>query len=261
VIPGWLPAVDGAGNLYVVSCYFGALYNCSPDIEVYSPDGVIAGKPVRSLHTHIASIYDMKVSRSGEIFISDGNGVSVFAKDAAGDDPPARYIEWQSSSSIAVDGSDNLYVRNGGSIAVFGPTATGTATPARLISGPHVRFRSKYNYDYGALAVDEKGRVYDLCIIDPAVDGLNSFGVLEFAADADGDAEPLRYVTTPQMTDAYENSGIAVDAAGIIYVSASLALNVAAVLEFPPDASGSVTPSSVITSSAFRENAGGIAVH
>ena len=260
-IPGWHPAVDGAGNLYIVNCYFGAPYSCSPNIDVYSPDAVLPGTPQRSLHTHIASIYDMTVSRSGEIFISDGNGVAVFAKDATGDDPPSRYIQWAPSSYIAVDSSDNLYVLRRGTVAVFGPTATGAATPSRLIGGPHTRIRGEYDHDYGGLAVDAQGSVYVLCITEPAVEGLNSFGVLVFAADADGDAEPLRYVTTPQMNIEYDGTGVAVDTAGIIYVSASLDLNVVAVFEFPADASGSVTPSTVISSGAWGENAGGIALY
>jgi hypothetical protein len=258
-IAGWLPAVDGAGNLYIVNCYFGALYNCSPNIDVYSRDNVIVGKPLRSLHTHATSIYDMTVSRSGEIFISDGNGVAVFAKGATGDDPPARYIQWPSMYQIAVDNSDNLYVSSQNTVAVFDPTATGAATPARLIGGPHIQ--GKYRFVYSDMTVDEQGRLYVICLNDQATEGLNGFGVLVFAADADGDAEPLRYVTTPQMTPAYDGTGVAVDAAGTIYVSASLALNVGAVFEFPPGASGSVTPSIVITSYAWGENAGGIALH
>lgn len=92
-------------------------------------------------------------------------------------------------------------------------------------------------------------------------DELNNFRVLQFGSDADGDTAPLRYVTTAGMTPAYEDAGLAVDPAGMIYVSASQTYNVAAVFEFPADASGSVMPATTITSGVFRENAGGIAVH
>jgi hypothetical protein len=259
-IPGWLAAVDGSGNLYVVSCYFGAIYRCSPSIDVYSPDAVIPGKALRSLHTQLTSIYDMTVSKSGEIFASDGNGVAVFSQTAKDDDAPVRYIQLNYASSIAVDSSDNLYVRSHGTLSVFGPTATGAAAPLRVIGGPHTQIRSEYTYDYGAVAVDADGKLYVLCVVEQA-DGFNNLRVLEFSPDANGDVSPLRYVTTPGMTDAYDGTGIAVNAAGTIYVSASLDLNIGAVFEFPPDASGSVTPSKIISSGAWAENAGGIAVH
>jgi hypothetical protein len=254
-IPGWLPAVDAAGNLYVVSCY-----QCSPDIDVYSPDAVVVGKPLRSLHTHLASIYDMTVSRSGEIFASDGRGVAVFGPTATGDDPPVRYIQWNSAGPIAVDSSGKLYVRAAGSVAVFGPTATGEAIPERLIGGANTQMRSQYAFDYGAVAVDAQGRLYVLCETEQD-DGANPFRVLVFAPDANGDVAPFRYLTTSPITAAYDGTGIAVDAAGTIYVSASLDLNMGAIFEFPADASGSVTPSKIISSGAWGENAGGIALY
>ncbi|MDP9052642.1 MAG: hypothetical protein M3O31_18265 [Acidobacteriota bacterium] len=259
-IPGWLAAVDTAGNLYVVSCFFAVISNCSPGIDVYSPGAVATGKPLRSLHPHLTSVYDMTVSKAGEIFVADGSGVAVFSPTAANDDAPVRYILLNQPNSIAVDSSDNLYVRAHGTISVFGPTATGAAAPARVIGGPQTQIRSAYAYDYGAVAVDADGKLYVLCVIDQT-DGFNNFRVLEFSSAANGDVPPLRYVTTPGMTPAYDGTGIAVDATGTIYVSASLAFNIGAVFEFPPDAAGSVTPSNVISSSAWGENAGGIAVH
>jgi hypothetical protein len=108
------------------------------------------------------------------------------------------------------------------------------------------------------LAVDAAGKLYVLCWIEHP-DGLNPFRVLEFGPDANGDVAPLRYVTTPDMNDEYEGTGVAVDATGTIYVSASLDLNIGAVFEFPADASGSVTPSKIISYSG--ENAGGIALY
>jgi hypothetical protein len=255
-IPGWLPAVDSAGNLYIVNCYFGASYNCSPNINVYST----TGKLQRILNTHLASIYDMTVGRSGEIFASDGGGVAVYGPTATGDDTPVRYVHWNSAGPIAVDTTGRLYVRASGSVAVFGPTADGWATPERFIGGVNTQMRSEYKFDYGAIAVDDVGRVYALCETEQ-IDGANPFRVLVFAPDADGDAAPLRFVTTPSMTAAYDGTGITVDAAGTIYVSASLGLNAGTVFEFPVNASGSVIPSKIIFSSNWEENAGGIALY
>lgn len=255
-LPGSLPAIDASGNIYVVSCD----PHCSTDINVYSANAVTVGKPLRSLHTHLAAIYDMKVGQSGEIFISDGSGIAVFGPAAAGDDPPERYIQWNSAGPIAVDNTGRLYVRSFGSVAVFGPSATGVATPERLIGGPQTMMRSQYAFDYGAIAVDAQGRLYDLCLTDQ-YDGANRFRVLVFAPDATGDVAPIRYLTTSSMTDAYDGTGIAVDSAGTIYVSASLDLNIGAIFEFPADASGSIGAVKTISSTAWGENAGGIALY
>lgn len=88
----------------------------------------------------------MTVSKTGEIFVADGNGVAVFSATAAGDAPRARYIQWN-SDKIAVDGSDNLYVRSGRFVAVFPPTATGSVAPARLIGGVNTTIRGGYAHD------------------------------------------------------------------------------------------------------------------
>jgi len=85
--------------------------------------------------------------------------------------------------------------------------------------------------------------------------------VYEYAATANGDVVPLHYITSPGLSDAfYNNDGIAVDATGTIYVSATVTTPYSGgVWEFPADASGSVTPSELLTWSG--ENNGGIAVH
>jgi hypothetical protein len=252
-IPGGLPAVDATGNLYVVSCYLGGPNHCSPGIVVYSP----SGKFLRFLNPHVTSIFDMTVSGSGEIFASDGNGVAVFGPTASGDDPPVRYIRWNSAGRIAVDGSGKLYVLASDSVAVFGPTATSADIPERIIGGVDTQMSS----DYGAMAVDAQGKVYVLCQTEQ-VDGANPFRVLVFAPNASGDAAPLRYLTSSSMIAApYDGTGIAVDATGAVYVSASLDVSTGAVFEFPVDASGSVTPSKIISFGWWGENAGGIALH
>jgi hypothetical protein len=269
-VPGWLPAVDAAGNLYVVSCYLGVENGCTPDINVYPPDAIVPGKPARSLHTHLAHILDMKVSKTGVIFVSDGKGVAVFSVTSNGDDAPVRYIVPSFKPGlIAVDDSDNLYVESvdpSGAlvgpvlgVAVFGPKDTGQVAPSRMIAGPSTPFDRSFGYS--AMATDSQGNLY-VAGSRPRKDGLYPYGVYEFGPSADGDASSFRYITTPGMDDgSYEGTGVAVDSAGNIYVSAALSLNVAAVFVFPRDASGSVIPISVITSPAFRVNAGGIALY
>jgi hypothetical protein len=260
-IPGYHPAVDGVGNLYVVSCLLGYRSCTSASINVYSPDPfqIVRSLPVGP-GTRIPNVYDVTVSAAGEIFVNDGNGIAVFSQTANGDVDPVRRIEGQFlaanyNPAMTVDGAGNLYVPVAEGIAVFGPGDTGAVSPSRVI-----------NVHPGLLATDSQGNLY---VLDykKRDDGLNPFGVSEYAATASGNAVPLRYITSPGMdTSGWNDSpGIAVDAAGTIYVSATFGNSATnqwggpGVWEFAADASGSVAPLKTLTWSG--ENNGGIAVH
>lgn len=263
--PGTHPHLDAAGNLYVIRCFY-PRQSCpqtSQRIEVYGPD-LSSTAPLRSLPigpgTKIPKLMDMTVSRTGEIFVADGNGVSVFDRTATGNADPARYILWSAPSkgelqewvNLAVDDAGNLYVRNGTVIAVFGPKDTGAANPTRIISGPQTQMAggSTNNYDFTwSMTLDTQGNVYVLCKTIRQ-DALNPFGVLVFGPGANGDVTPVRYVTTPGMSAGYwgDPTGVLVDQAGTLYVSASPPEDADAKLFiFPQGVSGSVTPSRVIT--------------
>jgi hypothetical protein len=108
-----------------------------------------------------------------------------------------------------------------------------------MIAGPSTPFGPSFGYS--AMTTDSQGNLY-VAGYRPREDGLYPYGVYEFGPTADGDASPVRYITTPGMDGSYEGTGGAVDSAGNIYVSAALSLNVAAVFVFPRDASGSVIP-------------------
>lgn len=258
-IPGYHPAVDGAGNLYVVGCLLGYRNCTSASINVYSPDlfQIVRSLPVGS-GTKIPIVNDFTVSTTGEIFVNDGNGIAVFSPTANGDVDPVRRIAGQFPAAayypvMTIDGARNLYVPYGKGTAVFGPNDTGTVGPSRVINVS------------GQLATDSHGNLYVLGY-SKREDGLNPFGVTEYAATASGDAVPLRYITTSGMDTTGWNDipGIAVDATGIIYVSATFGNNTTnqwggpGVWEFAADASGSVAPLKTLTWTG--ENNGGIAV-
>ena len=100
------------------------------------------------------------------------------------------------------------------------------------------------------MATDTTGNLYVLCPLP-----WGGIGVLEFAPTANGNVPPIRFVTAPGMYPYFFNEGIAVDSAGTIHVSMGKVLTplslpsavVPAVFEFSPSASGSVTPSNIIT--------------
>ena len=244
LLEGCLPAVDGQGNVYLLAFYFP--YGCGDDlafIDVYSPNSV-GESPIRALAigpgNRIANVKDMAVSPAGEIFVNDGNGVAVFGVAAKGSDAPVRYIQWDGGGEapvtpgyIAVDGKDNLYVQNGSSIAVFGPQDTGLAVPSRVINGPHTQLSA-----LGRMTTDVQGNLY-------VTIGSNPVAVVEFAADANGDAVPLRSVSSTGMRNFAGLVGVAVDSSGLIYVRATDPY-CGAIFVFAADASGSTTPLRVL---------------
>lgn len=242
-LEGCFPAVDGQGNVYLLAFHYP--WGCGDQltsIDVYAPDSV-GGSPIRSLSvgpgTTIANVNDMAVSPAGEIFVNDGNGVAVFSSAAKGSDAPVRYIQWNGGGAtpltpgyIAVDGKDNLYVQNGSSIAVFGPQDTGLVVPSRAITGLSAP---------GRMTTDVQGNLY----VTTGTDEFLGVGVMEFAADANGDAAPLRVLYSTAMANFSGFLGVAVDSSGLIYVRATDPY-CGAVFVFPADASWSTTPSSVL---------------
>jgi len=247
-LEGCLPGVDGQGNIYLLA--FQYPWGCGAKlstIDVYAPTAVGGSSTIRSLlvgpGTTIANVTDMAVSPAGEIFVNDGNGVAVFSATAKGSDAPARYIQWNGGEGatltpgyIAVDGKDNLYVENGTSIAVFGPQDTGLVIPSRVISGPHTQLG-----ELGRMTTDLQGNLYVTIGADEFVGG----SVVEFTAEANGDAVPLRSVSSTGMGNFADFLGVAVDPSGLIYIRATDPY-CGAIFVFAADASGSSTPLNVL---------------
>ena len=111
-----------------------------------------------------------------------------------------------------MDGRNNLYVQNGLSIAVIGPNDSGRVVPARVISGPHTKLGAP-----GTMTTDEQGNLY----VATSGDAFGTVAVLEFASDANGDAMPLRSVSSTQMSNFDGVVGVAVDPSGQIFVRAT----------------------------------------
>jgi hypothetical protein len=241
-----MPAVDGQGNVYMLSFHFP--WGCgdsAESIDVYPPNAVGGESPTRSLPVPgvIGRVNDMAVSSQGQIFVNDGNGVAVFSATATGHDIPTRYIQWDGGGEtpitpgyIAVDVSENLYVQNGGSIGIFGPGDTGLVLPSRIISGPHTQLAG-----LGRMTTDSKGNLY----VTVSGTASSAVGVLEFAAHASGDTSPIRSVSSTEMANFDGLFGVAVDSSGLIYIRATDPY-CGAIFVFAADASGSATPLRVL---------------
>jgi hypothetical protein len=259
-IPGTLVALDGAGNIYVLSP--------SGSCIVEYPAASAAGAAARFLPvgpgTKISAVKDMAVTTAGQIYISDGKGIAVFDPTATGDADPTRYIVPAGiiPGLIAVDSSDNLYVQNtaDSSVAIFGSTATGLAVPSRTITG---QLTTGSHITLG-MATDSTGNLYVLCVCVPKDQSGNTFfGVFEFGPTADGNVAPIRQVTSPDMYPWSGGPGLALDSAGAIYITAGPPIGgTQTVFEFPANASGSVHPSNIVTSPGWTDTLEShIAVH
>jgi hypothetical protein len=270
--PGSQVSLNGAGNIYVLDQKNYPTFAVT-SINVYAPNSP-TGKPLRSLPvgpgTKISAVYAMVASAAGESFVNDGKGIAVFSPTATGDDDPVRYIQdlgegesapviW--SRFMVVDNSGNLHVGNDGDkpIVVFGPKDTGAVVPSRAISGPLTHLgRAACDGGYGifGMGLDDSGNLYVLyrCMagLYPAQESLT---VYEFGPTANGNVAPIRSVTTSGLGIYHAGSGLAVDSAGTIYVSASYGTApysfMPAVIEFSATASGTVSPSNIVTSSAW----------
>jgi hypothetical protein len=268
-IQGGEVSLDGAGNVYVLA---------GSSINEYSANS-LNGSPTRSLTvgpgTAVSTVQDVMASSTGEIFVSDSNGIAVFSPTATGNASPLRYILGPSASTggstsvfspgfIAVDGSDNLYVQNtsDSTIVVFGPTDNGHVDPERTISGPMTRVSGSGTHITG-MTTDTVGNLYVLCLTE-GTDGTGryDFGVFEFDPAANGNVAPTRFVTAPAMSPYFFNDGVSVRADGTIFVSAGTPQGIPTVFEFSSSSSGTVTPSNTVTLDGWTDaEPSRIAVH
>jgi hypothetical protein len=107
------------------------------------------------------------------------------------------------------------------------------------------------------MTVDNSGDLYVLyrCQTDRYAPE-SSLAVYEFTPGANGNVAPIRIFTTTGMGIYYAGTGLAVDSGGTVYVNASYTVGqfafVPAVFEFSAAASGTVTPTYILTSSAWN---------
>jgi len=240
VVAGYI-AGDPSGNLYVTT---------SSDVRVYPAGATGPATPARVLPagptTTIANITGFTADASGSIYVSEFNaGIAIFTGHANGSVAPSRYIlpglsGLEFPEALATDSAGNLYVVNVHSnwqstILVFAPGATGDVAPLRTL-----------NVSANGIAVDSAGNLY------ATVNAAGNTAIEVFAPGAAGNDAPIRTISTQATGLARLTGGIALDAAGDIYVVAwgTLAMNslpaTPTILEFSASAntaaSASFTP-------------------
>lgn len=261
---GTYVSVDANGNVYALT---------GSAIVEYAANNLI-GTPSRSLPvgagTKIPQVKDVLASPTGEIYVSDGNGIAVFSATANGAVDPVRYIVGNSQAGggsstqivpgvIALDQAGNLYVQDtaSNSIAVFGPADTGTVVPKRTITYPIAPYLI-------SMTTDSTGNLYVSCICFTLSHGYSAVGVLVFDATASGNTTPIRAIWGPLTGIAtyYSGLGIAVDSAGTLYVSGGTDTGQQMVYVFAADANGNVAPEKTISYGSWTDSPNSrIAVH
>lgn len=221
-------AADTAGNLYVVN------NGASPfSITVYPAGATGDAAPVRTIAgsaTGLEFPVYTRVDANGTLYVSNaGRGgpfskVTEYVAGANGNVAPARVISFEDPSTgvhcffpgpLAIDAAGDLLVASNpgsasGQIATYAPGATDCTKPLRMLIGSQTRLTSPsglaLNATTGGLVVSDVGSL-------PAQ-------VLEFSAAANGNAAPLAAISGAS-SGLLQPAGVAVDAAGAIYVANS----------------------------------------
>jgi sugar lactone lactonase YvrE len=238
-------ATDSSGYLYV--CSVNLFDDTQGSVLVFAPtaSGMVA--PLRTI-TLSGDPSFIAVDYAGNIYVATvplkgplPAMILEFAAGANGNATPVRTLTLPFDTTtgvgapegLAVDGSGDIvyasYTGTGSDmIQVYSPGQSGNAAPARTISGAQSQL-----LQIGGLALDASGNIYAATQTQQDL----TPNLLEFSGGTNGAATPINSISG-KAAMLGQTSGLAVDAAGNIYVSGSTGL-----LRFTPGATGNATPS------------------
>lgn len=147
------PAVNVTpGHLYVVDLFGNTVYRFRLN------NGIPSGTPQNAI-TGLSGPNSVVVGPDGDLYVSDRQGVKVFAPGASGNALPLRIVPATYVARLAVDASGYLYAGAWGApplIAVYAPGAGGVDQPIQTIVAPGQESRVP---DLG-IALDAQGDLY-----------------------------------------------------------------------------------------------------
>ena len=230
-------AVDGTGNLYVSDTTNDTIRKISPAAAVTT----LAGAAVYNSADGVGGAarftfpYDVAVDGAGNVYVADagnatirkitsGGTVSTLAGSArvqGSTDGTGSAARFNYPVSVAVDASGNVYVADGVNNTIRKITAAGAVTTLAGLAGSPgsadgTGSAARFNYPSG-VAVDGAGNVYVADAANNVIRKITSGGAVTTVAgtagstgstDGTGSAARFNYP-----------SGVAVDAAGNVYVT------------------------------------------
>ena len=221
--------------------------------------------PLRTIegpHTLLLDPGYLAMDGAGDLFVVNGSpnrqypNIVVFAPGSDGDVAPIRTINFADQPAytgfpIAVDSQGYLYRADQvqSAIEVFAPGANGYPSPIRTISGPNTRLQNLFS-----VSLAPNGDIIATDAAGPSPSGR----ILEFSADANGDASPKR-VIGGSNTLLYLPWHAEFDAYGNMYINDNYNAY-GNILVFSPGAHGNAAPIRALipTPEAFTY---GIALH
>jgi sugar lactone lactonase YvrE len=231
-------ARDAAGNLYVAN-------GGASTITVYDPAASGDVAPTRTIaggNTGLTNPHGITLDGAGNLYVADDDGgpgsILVFAAGANGNATPTRTIAGSLDfpTGIALDAAGRIYVANEDNnsmhvaLTVYPPGATGNAAPIATAVGTF----PETSYPQG-VALDAAARLY---VTNP---GYPSTGnVTVYAMGASGTLTPTARIAGGNTGLSFPK-GIALDAAGRIYVA-----NTTSITVYETGASGNAAPIATI---------------
>jgi sugar lactone lactonase YvrE len=206
-------AADAAGNIYVADNGNGFVRKITPDGTVTTVAGRAGFRDTLDGPPGTAALGDMvgiAVRPNGNLVVSEQQAVREITPDGAIRSLSVVPVELEPRfGGIAVDSADNVYVldRESGQIIRIAPAGSVTRID------PHfARFASVWG-----IALDHAGNIFvtgNNCVWKVSIDGVTSIlgGLLDAPGSADGVGEEARFDYP---------TGVAVDAAGNVYVTCS----------------------------------------
>jgi len=233
-------AVGGAGNLYIAD-------TANDVVDGVTPAGalsVVAGVPGESgaptagpaARSDLGDPAGVAVDRAGNLYIADtasdvvekvtaGGTLSVVAGDGELGTPtpgPATSSDLGAPAAVAVDGSGNLYIADTANDVVEKVTADGTLSviagmPGKSGAASSGPATSSSLGNPSGVAIDGAGNVYIADTANDVVERVTPAGALSVVA---GDGEFGAPTPGPATSsDLGDPAGVAVDAAGNIYIA------------------------------------------
>lgn len=153
----WFSGTSNPGHLYVVDLFGNTIYRFA------LRNGIPSSSPQNTI-TGLTNPNSLVVGPDGDLYVSDRNGIKVFAPDASGNALPLRVLPANYVARLAVDANGYLYAGVSGTppvIAVYAPGAGGVDQPIQTIVAQGQESRVP---DLG-LAVDARGDLF--ASVDP----------------------------------------------------------------------------------------------